>query len=72
MKNGLIHEVVHMDSLIHASYGMEDGLPQIETTEDIINEMVSNCTGKTINLVNLELHGLVDPSYEAQSFYRMK
>lgn len=62
-----IHEVVHMDSIIRASYGdfEEDGLPQVESTDDIINDMVSSCTGKPLSLVELELHGLTDPSYES-------
>lgn len=66
MNTVLVSEVVHLESLIRASYSGfdEDDLPQVESADDIINEMVSSCTGKSISLVDLELHGLTDPSYE--------
>lgn len=67
MNTGLIHEVVHLENLIRTSNNgfEEDDLPQVESTDDIINDMVSSCTGKSVSLVDLELHGLTDPSYEA-------
>lgn len=41
-----------------------DDLPQVASPDEIIIEVLHNCTGKPIELLDVEVHHQTDPSYQ--------
>lgn len=67
----IIREVQDLENVVFVCFGRPEGddLPQVCTSDDVVVDLICDTTGKTMKLVDAEIHHQTDPSYERGGRY---
>lgn len=66
MNNHMRQNVKSMEAAIGLCSGRPKGkeLPQVAILDEVIVDVLHSCTGKSVELLDLEIHNQIDPSYQ--------
>lgn len=62
----IAEEVQNLENVVFVCFGVPKGdeLPQVATRDDVVVDILHDATGKSLNLLDAEIHNQTDPSYQ--------